>query len=34
MEEWTDEKLADVVAKKHGDKNKSLPPTSIVSEAV
>ena len=32
MEDWDEEKLKDVVDQKHGEKNKSLPPTSIVSK--
>lgn len=31
MEAWDQEKLEDVVDKKHGSKNKGLPPTTIVS---
>lgn len=30
MEAWDQEKLEDVVNKKHGSKNKALPPTTIV----
>lgn len=30
MEAWDQEKLEDVVNEKHGTKNKSLPPTTIV----
>lgn len=31
MDAWDQEKLEDVVNKKHGSKNKGLPPTTIVS---
>lgn len=31
MDAWDQEKLEDVVNKKHGTKNKGLPPTTIVS---
>lgn len=31
MDAWDQEKLEDVVDKKHGSKNKGLPPTTIVS---
>ncbi len=31
MDDWDEAKLEEVVNKKHGEKNKSLPPTSIVS---
>lgn len=31
MENWTEEKLQEVVAKKHGDMNKKMPTTDIVS---
>ena len=30
MDDWDEEQLKDVIDKKHGEKNKSLPPTSIV----
>ena len=31
MDDWDEEKLEEVVNKKHGEKNKALPQTSIVS---
>ena len=33
MDAWDQAKLEDVVDKKHGSKNKGLPPTTIVSYA-
>ncbi len=30
MENWNEEELAEVVEKKHGEQNRSLPKTSIV----
>ncbi|KAM7538102.1 hypothetical protein Aperf_G00000079605 [Anoplocephala perfoliata] len=30
MDEWNQEELEDVIAKKHGEKNKGLPPTTII----
>lgn len=32
MESWTEEKLKEVVEKKHGESNKKMPTTDIVSE--
>ena len=31
MEDWDEAKLEEVVNKKHGEKNKQMPTTSIVS---
>ena len=31
MEDWDDDKLKDVVSKKHGEKEKKKNPTAIVS---
>ena len=33
MEDWDEDKLEEVVAKKHGETNKSMPKTAIVSAA-
>ncbi|VDL62227.1 unnamed protein product, partial [Hymenolepis diminuta] len=30
MDEWNQEELEDVIAKKHGEKNRGLPPTTII----
>ncbi|VDO06034.1 unnamed protein product [Rodentolepis nana] len=30
MDEWNQEELEDVITKKHGEKNKGLPPTTII----
>lgn len=30
MENWDEEKLKEVVAKKHGEREKKLPPTDII----
>ena len=34
METWTEEKLKEVVEKKHGESNKKMPTTDIVSYAL
>ena len=34
MDDWDEAKLEEVVNKKHGEKNKSLPKTSIVSTCI
>lgn len=33
MDDWDEEKLEEVVNEKHGEKNKSMPKTTIVSNA-
>lgn len=34
MESWTEEKLKEVVEKKHGEMNKKIPTTDIVNETI
>jgi len=34
MESWSEEKLKEVVEKKHGESNKKMPTTDIVSTAL